>query len=743
MLFAISIFSIFACFLLGLFVFKNNPKHDTNKLFFILTLTIIFWTAANYFSLLPPKNTDPLFWIRLVLFCAIPNASSFLILIHTFPSEKIHIKLYLYYPYLLLSVFLMYLTLSPYIFSTISYKNGSAQPVPGILMPLFALYVLLSIGTGLTILFKKYRSASGLNKLQLSYVLIGTISMFSLILLTIFFPVVILGNSYFVQFSPVYTFPFIAALAYSIIKHRLLDVRLILARTISYTFLLILSSIIYGLLFVFFTMFVIQIKSGTTLLTATTTFTLGLIMSLTFQPIRKLLEKMTDKIFYKDHYDTSKLLYSLTHIMASTLSLSDLTHLLLEEVLREMRIIHGAFILIDQGNIYQITHEGYNNTPEFDEKNIFILQQQNQTLIFDEIPERQDKNIMREYEISITVKLRAEDKEIGLLILGQKLSGDIYSQEDIKLLEILGPEAAVAIENAKSYEEIRRFNITLKEEIDKATKDLQNANIRLKELDQMKNEFVSLASHELRTPMTAIKSYLWLFLEKNKDKMVDKDQMYLERAYDATDRLIKLVNDMLNVSRIEAGRMSLFLKPISMKDIVTEVITELTPTAQKLAVKMILNEPTTALPLAIADPDKIREVLINLIGNSIKFTPPDGTVSISFKQDDSFLTTEIHDTGKGIKQEDLPKLFHKFQTVGNNYLTKMNVQGTGLGLFLTKAIIELHGGKVSAVSDGENKGSTFSFSLKINTDKQSTDQPAALNNENIQPVEVNIPVSVN
>jgi len=295
---------------------------------------------------------------------------------------------------------------------------------------------------------------------------------------------------------------------------------------------------------------------------------------------------------------------------------------------------------------------------------------------------------------------------------------------------------AIAIKNAESFEEIRKFNEVLQKEVDTATADMKKineemykknldlkhlsdqlveANSKLQQLDHLKDEFVSLASHELRTPMTAIKSYLWLFLESKNLPLNDKQKTYIERAYQATDRLITLVNDMLNVSRIESGRMNINLKPFNMVKLINEVTDELKPTAIKQKISLNIEIDELNLPEVTADQNKIREVIINLIGNSLKFTDENGKITIKlFKQKDS-MVIQIKDTGKGIKAEDMPKLFHKFQTVGSNYLTKNNSQGTGLGLYLSKSIVELHKGKIWAESEGEGKGSIFSFTLPFKT----------------------------
>ena len=282
---------------------------------------------------------------------------------------------------------------------------------------------------------------------------------------------------------------------------------------------------------------------------------------------------------------------------------------------------------------------------------------------------------------------------IGVLVIGivdEHASLSVYKKD---LIDRLAGVVGIALDNSLLYQSI------------------QDANERLKQVDKLKDEFVSLASHELRTPMTIIKSYLWLFMDKKKGQLTDREMTYLERAYSSTERLINLVNDMLNVSRIESGRLTLKVQNIQIVDVIDRIVGELVPRAKQLGLKLSVVKPTTAVLPVSVDPDRIEQVLINLIGNSLKFTPSGGTISVSIIPHDKDVLVEIIDNGKGLSKENMGKLFQKFGTMGDNYLHKQEAQGTGLGLYLSKSLIEMHGGKMWVESQGENKGATFSFTL--------------------------------
>ncbi|MBI2442417.1 MAG: GAF domain-containing protein [Candidatus Levybacteria bacterium] len=284
---------------------------------------------------------------------------------------------------------------------------------------------------------------------------------------------------------------------------------------------------------------------------------------------------------------------------------------------------------------------------------------------------------------------------IGAMVVCQQFEISDLNEYQWDLLERLIAVIGIAIDNALLYSEV------------------QTTNQKLKVLDRLKDEFVSLASHELRTPMTAIKSYLWLFLEDNKQLLNEKQKMYIERAYTSTDRLINLVNDMLNVSRIESGRLIINKKPVNVIQLIAEIVNEILPSVNEENKKVLFVQPKTELSLVDADPDKIKQVLLNIVGNSVKFTPPGGRIEISTNQSDGLVILSVHDTGKGISQEDLPKLFKKFSIVGTTTVLTHGAQSTGLGLYISKSIVELHKGKIWVNSDGEGKGATFSFSLPV------------------------------
>lgn len=700
--------------------FFNNPRSWTNRLFalFIVIMTT-YLTLNTYLSVIENKV---LFSRIIISLGALINLMVFLFL-KTFPGDKITIRKPLLFGYLSVTGFLFFAGFTNLIFADVVVNGNNVSPVPGVLMPVFLLHTVFFVLGGLILFAIKYRKAIGIEKNKFRLVLLSFLILFFLILVLNFIFPVFLQIGYFVPLLPIYILIFNGIVTYAIIKHKLLDIRPLITRFIVYILLILLLGSFYtvGIFVLSQYFFKNQIEISQLISYAL----IALFIALTFNRVREYIEKITDKLFFKGKYNSNRLVSVLTEIMASTIHLETLTQNTLQELTSTMRISKGAFVIFRKDEGYDVIHEGYQEEPKYDIQKLLLLCELKRLVIFEEEPEGQIKEIMRAMDIAMALPLFEDGHKEGLLILGEKKSGEIYSQQDIEVLNIFGPEMLVAIQNAKSYQEISKFNMTLKQEVDKATKELRDANERLRQLDKLKDEFVSVASHELRTPMTAIKSYLWMALEGRGGPISEKQKYYLQRAYNSVDRLIRLVSDMLNVSRIDSGRISLQLGSIDIQKVVQEVFDEVMPRIQELGINLVMA-PAQALPQVLGDSDKVKEVLFNLIGNAMKFTSKGGTITVSFAQKENMIETTVTDTGTGIDPANISKLFQKFSMIADSYMANSSIQGTGLGLYISKSIVELHGGKIWAMSEGHGKGTQFTFSLKVATEddkKKIAEQP--------------------
>jgi signal transduction histidine kinase len=250
-----------------------------------------------------------------------------------------------------------------------------------------------------------------------------------------------------------------------------------------------------------------------------------------------------------------------------------------------------------------------------------------------------------------------------------------------------------------------------KEELEKLSQSLAIANDRLEELDKQKSEFISIASHQLRTPLTAIRGYISLALEGSYGAIKGTPiEDIMQKMYTIDLRLSQLVEDLLNVSKIEAGRIQYKWESIALEMIAQELYDMFTVLAEKKGLKLHLVKPDTALPMMQLDMNKIKELLSNLIDNAIKYTEK-GSVTIKVEQEGTLVRVIIQDTGIGISKEDADKLFGKF--IRTETTQKMDSSGSGLGLFIGRTFVEGHGGRVYATSEGVGMGSSFIVELPL------------------------------
>ena len=304
----------------------------------------------------------------------------------------------------------------------------------------------------------------------------------------------------------------------------------------------------------------------------------------------------------------------------------------------------------------------------------------------------------------LATPLLCQGNPIGVIMI-RRMEVRPFSDRQIALLETFADQAVIAIENVRLFKEIQDKN-----------RQLEVANERLKELDHLKSDFVSNVSHELRTPLTAIKGAVDLILRQVPGPLNEKQIHYLARVRSNTQHLAGLINDLLDLSKIEEGKIELQAARVSLGGLVHEVMETLKPIA---AEKPIELEVTTLEPsiVVFADRDKITQVLTNLIGNAIKFTPPHGRVTVSSASNDAdSLRVSVSDTGPGISADERERIFDKFYQVAENGGPKP--KGTGLGLSISKALVELHGGKIWVESE-PNGGSNFCFTLPLSTPQNS------------------------
>lgn len=239
--------------------------------------------------------------------------------------------------------------------------------------------------------------------------------------------------------------------------------------------------------------------------------------------------------------------------------------------------------------------------------------------------------------------------------------------------------------------------------------ELTKANERLKKLDDMKSSFISVAAHQLRTPLSGVRWTLKMLLNGDLGPIQDEQKSFITKTYETNNRMIGLVNDMLSVDRIESGKMKYQPEPINLLELLKSILFEAMPNAEKRNVKVSI-EPMSLVPSIVADPDQMRAAFQNIIENAVKYTPDGGTVTISIVRTNNHVDVKVADTGIGVPKDQQKELFRRFFRARN--AIEVEADGSGLGLYLVKKIVERAGGGVSMRSK-EGEGSVFTISLPL------------------------------
>jgi signal transduction histidine kinase len=310
----------------------------------------------------------------------------------------------------------------------------------------------------------------------------------------------------------------------------------------------------------------------------------------------------------------------------------------------------------------------------------------------------------------LVLPLYTKEKLVSLFLLGEKKSGDIFTDNDLKILEIIASQAATALDNARLHEELRISNIELDKKVKIRTREVNARNLELKRKNKEISEFISIASHQLRTPLTIIKGYVSMLLEGSFGKLRKKQENSLDKVFKSNERLINFVNTLLDVSRLDEGRMQYDWEKTKMEEMAYSVVDELMPNAKKKDLALNFHDPKKKLPEIMADKLKLRQVAFNLVDNSIKYTNK-GHVDVSVWEEKGKVYFQVKDTGIGMSPEILSALFKKFSR--GQGITLVFTEGAGLGLYVCRKLIEDHGGKIWAESEGPGKGSTFTFWLPV------------------------------
>ncbi len=368
-------------------------------------------------------------------------------------------------------------------------------------------------------------------------------------------------------------------------------------------------------------------------------------------------------------------------------------------------------------------------TPEGRELHVaFARGKQSRIIPEDQMP------IQADIESAVSIPMLVGGESVGVLKVNTRPRYRKLRSGQMKALNILAGIAASALQNARLHEGLQQAAIQLEAKVEERTRDLETALGRVETMSRHKSQFLANMSHELRTPLNSIIGFADLLQDPQFGSITAKQGCYLGHIHSSGKHLLSLINDLLDLSKVEAGKLKLRPEAFPLADALTAALDQFGTQVDAKGVALSL-QMEEAPDMLVADPLRFTQILYNLLSNAVKFTPTGGTITVAAKMvsrsesrgsgsqpetpdpkpytldSSDFVEIAVSDTGIGIKAEDLGRLFQEFTQLDTT-LVKPH-QGTGLGLALTKRLVEMHGGAVTVVSPGEGHGSTFTVTLPL------------------------------
>ena len=712
--------AIFGIFLIASLVIIRQ-KTEIYKNFAIFAFTLGLWLLLQFLSQLFYQQPDlALLLLRSAVLIAAYMGTYFLLFAASYTGYRIKTKLYAI-PLFLLSV----LGLTKWnITSADIVKDGIAIKEVGIVYAFLILYLAFLFVKGLYLLFKDTRKTKDQGHKSRNRILLFGFS--QAIIINLVFGVSSSGSLWTQIFVPVTSLVMVVLVAYAIVRHKLFDIRLIVMRSLAYLFLVVILGALYSLLLLLVSRFVFSDSELTTTLEIIYAL-IAVLLGFTVHPLKRVLDKLTNRFFFKEIYDPQSLLDQLNQILVSTIDTEELLTRSAKVVQEALKATYLIFLLPSQEKGPRIIGKMHGGNSQPTAQSVEIIYEQmkaskEKAFFIDDLDAmNSDEKIyhyLHEINGSVIASLITHNQRVGFMLIGIKKNGGPYNNLDMRVIDIISGELAIAVQNALRFEEIRRFNITLQKRIEEATRELRRANSRLREIDKAKDEFISMASHQLRTPLTAVKGYLSMVLDGDAGPVKKNQKELVQRGFDGAQKMVYLIADMLNVSRLQTGKFVIENQPTKLADMVESEVNQLQEQAQSRGVELTYQKPED-FPTLSMDENKIRQVVMNFIDNAIYYTPRDGKIDVNLEATPETVTYTVTDTGVGVPRSVQHHLFSKFYRAEN--AKKLRPDGTGLGLYMAKKVVVAQGGAIIFKST-EGKGSTFGFSFPRKTAEAETSQ---------------------
>ncbi len=646
-------------------VLYSNPRAAINRWLSVFMFAGLLWLLANLFANLFVDEPDTyLLFSRLALVGPALLPSSFLLfcLAYTNKPTSFLQRVLLFLPSAIL------LVLVPTKYNVEALGSDSVTLITGAASPLLIITLLVYFSVGTILLVRLYRHADQLVRQQLSYMLIGFIlTAVPGIILSAVLP--ILGNSTAATYGPAVIISFALFTSIAIIRHRLFDIRFYVVRALAYS----VTLIVLGVIYVAPAVYLIAWLIGASFTTSSFIITIiaASILATNYYHVRRWFNQLSSKLFFRDAYEVTDVLGRLNEALSSTISIDDMTRSALRILSDGLRPEYLGFLIATDGGDFRVKgpdtgllkRELRDGIAEHVSKlkepitDVGLLSDLNAT-----------KHYFTQARVAIVVRLsmKQEGKKdvLGYIVLGNRKSGMSYSPNDIKMLSAASNTLAIAMQNALRFEEIQQFNQTLQQKVDEATRKLRNSNEKLRKLDETKDEFISMASHQLRTPLTSVKGYLSMVLEGDVGPLKPQQAELLKQSFLSSERMVNLIADLLNLSRLNTGKFVIDAVPTDLRTVVEAELAQLTEVAKAKDIELSYHHPENLTTLLL-DENKIHQVVMNFIDNAIYYTPPGGKISVELSETPTSVEYRVVDTGIGVPKALQHRLFTKFYRADN------------------------------------------------------------------------------
>lgn len=515
------------------------------------------------------------------------------------------------------------------------------------------------------------------------------------------------GDYRFIWIGPVASMAFLLASGYSIARHRLLNIKAFLSKTAFYLLLIAAMVAIYaGLLYILTSLLLGDEASEEAIFASNVA--IALIIAFSFDSMRKFFDRISKRVFYGHHYDAQQVI---DEISGLSVKITDLNTLLESVAAKISETLNPRYVaVIFQDNAHQTVVYGQASARITEVGYVARMYEQ---ILSGETP----VNGAQVY------RLETPGQELGYFVVGPERDGRQYGIEDEHIMSVVSDELSIAIQNIYRLEEIRAFADTLEKEVSAATKELRASNKKLLEMDATKDEFVSIASHQLRTPLTSVKGYISMVLEGDAGEITQQQRQLLQEAFTSSERMVHLIGDFLNVSRLQTGRFMVDRRLADLATIVEQEVEVMRQIADTHNIAITYKKPAR-FPQLYLDEAKIRQVIMNFIDNAIYYSPEHTKIVVALEIQDGDAVLRVSDQGIGVPPEVQQQLFTKFFRAEN--ARRQRPDGTGIGLYLAKRVIDGHKGKLVFESQLD-KGSTFGFRLPVK--KLAVPPPVAVDDE--------------